>query len=144
MPGRTFSGPADFNTQLVEWLPAANHRFVRRLAAQPDQLIELDRAAMLTVPPVAPSVGWHQQVRLGRDYYVRVASNDYSVDPAGIGTMVDVTASLDQVVVTRDPWPAGPGPTPARLGGPAAGHRPGPCRDRCPVAGRLPTAPTCH
>jgi hypothetical protein len=101
LPGRTFSGPADFNTQLVEWLPAANRRQVRRLDAQPDQLIELDRAAMLTLPPVAPQVGWRQQVRLGRDYYVRVASNDYSVDPAAIGTMVDITAGLDQVTVTR-------------------------------------------
>lgn len=101
LPGRTFTGPADFNTQLLEWLPAANRRLVRRLAAQPAQLIELDRAAMLTLPPVPPVTGWRQQVRLGRDYYVRVASNDYSVDPAGIGTMVEVTAGLDQVMVTR-------------------------------------------
>lgn len=101
LPGRTFTGPADFNTQLAEWLPAANRRLVRRLAAKPSQLIELDRAAMLTLPPVPPVTGWRQQVRLGRDYYVRVASNDYSVDPAGIGTMVEVTAGLDQVMVTR-------------------------------------------
>jgi len=56
---------------------------------------------MLTLLPVPPGSGWRQQVRLGRDYYVRVAGNDYSVDPAAIGTMVDVTAGLDQVVVTR-------------------------------------------
>lgn len=101
LPGRTFSGPADFNSQLVAWLPAANRRLVRRVDAQPAQLIEGDRAAMLSLPPVPPVTGWRQQVRLGRDYYVRVASNDYSVDPTAIGTMVEVTASLDQVIVTR-------------------------------------------
>lgn len=101
LPGRTFTSPADFNTQLDQWLPTANQRTVRRLSGRPAELIELDRAGMLTVPPVAPEVGWHQQVRLGRDYYVRVASNDYSVDPAGIGTMIEVHAGLDQVIVTR-------------------------------------------
>ncbi|WP_370448986.1 tyrosine-type recombinase/integrase [Cryobacterium sp. Hb1] len=31
---------------------------------------------------------------LPRDYYVRVAGNDYSVDPTGIGRMVDVSAEV--------------------------------------------------
>ena len=39
-------------------------------------------------------------MRLARDYYVRIASNDYSVHPAVIGRLVDITATLDQVVVT--------------------------------------------
>jgi hypothetical protein len=38
-------------------------------------------------------------VRLGRDYYVRLDASDYSVDPAVIGRMVDVTADLDRVTV---------------------------------------------
>jgi hypothetical protein len=37
---------------------------------------------------------------LGRDYYVRVAGNDYSVDPTMIGTMVEITAGLEEVTVT--------------------------------------------
>lgn len=37
--------------------------------------------AMLPLPPVPPAVGWVNRVRLGRDYYVRVDSSDYSVDP---------------------------------------------------------------
>jgi hypothetical protein len=40
-------------------------------------------------------------VRLGRDYYVRVAGNDYSVDPSAIGQLVDVTTTLAQVTVAR-------------------------------------------
>lgn len=56
---------------------------------------------MLTVPPVAPVVETVTSVRLGRDYYVRVAGNDYSVDPGAIGQLVDVTTTLAQVTVSR-------------------------------------------
>jgi hypothetical protein len=38
-------------------------------------------------------------VRLGRDYYVRVDSNDYSIDPSCIGRLVDVSADLERVRV---------------------------------------------
>ena len=41
-------------------------------------------------------------VRLPRDYYVRAFSNDYSVDPAMIGRVVDVAASLERVTVHHD------------------------------------------
>lgn len=100
MPGRSFSSPADFNAQLAAWLPLANTRAVRVLKAKPDELIGRDRAAMLTLPPIAPTAGFTHQVRLPRDYYVRVLSNDYSVDPAAIGRMVEVRADLDRVEVT--------------------------------------------
>ncbi|NMM25401.1 MAG: hypothetical protein HHJ11_18345 [Phycicoccus sp.] len=102
IPGRSFTGPADFNTQLTAWLPLANSRIVRRTAARPDQLVVVDRAAMLSLPPIAPSVGFAARVRLPRDYYVRVAGNDYSVDPAVIGRMVAVRADLAVVTITCD------------------------------------------
>ncbi|MET3810926.1 hypothetical protein [Arthrobacter sp. UYEF3] len=41
-------------------------------------------------------------VRLPRDYYVRVFSNDCSVDPSFIGRIADVTADLDTVWVTHE------------------------------------------
>jgi hypothetical protein len=56
---------------------------------------------MLTLPPVAPTVQTATSVRLDRDYYVRVAGNDYSVDPTAIGQLVDVTTTLAQVRVSR-------------------------------------------
>ncbi len=100
MPGRTFSDPADYNTQLEEWLPKANSRVLRRTGEKPGVLIAEDIAAMRVLPPVAPVVGTSTRVRLGRDYYVRIASNDYSVNPTVIGRFVDVHASLTQVVVS--------------------------------------------
>ncbi len=42
------------------------------------------------------------QIRLGRDYYVRLDSNDYSVDPTVIGRQVTVTADLERVRVRLD------------------------------------------
>lgn len=97
LPGRLFTSPADFNAQFAEWLERANSRVVRTLRARPSDLIEADRAARLPLPAGPPQLGWHHQVRLGRDYYVRLDTSDYSVDPEVIGRLVDVTASLDRV-----------------------------------------------
>ncbi|MBB1510609.1 IS21 family transposase [Tessaracoccus sp. MC1756] len=102
MPGRSFASPADFNDQFTDWLATANQKVVRTTKARPTDLLEKDRAAMLALPPVPPVVGWRKQVRLGRDYYVSIARNDYSVDPTWIGRMVDAHADLDQVQVRLD------------------------------------------
>ena len=100
LPGRQFASPQDFNTQLGGWLPRANQRVLRRTGTQPALKVADDVAAMMALPPVAPSVGFTDRVRLGRDYYVRVLGNDYSVDPAAIGRFVDITASLTSVSVS--------------------------------------------
>lgn len=99
LPGRAFESPADFNTQMGDWLPRANARTVRVLKARPVDLLVVDKASMLTLPPIAPPVGLRFQIRLPRDYYVRVHSCDYSVHPSAIGRMVDVTAGLERVQV---------------------------------------------
>jgi transposase len=99
LPGRTFCSPADFNTQLADWLVRANARTVRSLQGRPVDLLETDYPAMLPLPPVAPPTGLSHRIRLGRDYYVRVDTVDYSVDPRVIGRLVDVTASPHEVSV---------------------------------------------
>ena len=102
MPGRDFDSPADFDAQFGDWLTKANSRIVRTIKTRPVDRLDADRAAMLPLPPVAPAVGWVNRVRLGRDYYVRVDSSDYSVDPAVIGRFVDVTADLARVEVRHE------------------------------------------
>lgn len=99
LPGRVFASPADFNAQFTDWLDRVNSRVVRTLRARPSDLIEADRAAMLPLPVISPPLGWCHQVRLGRDYYVRLDASDYSVDPAVIGRLVDITADLNRVTV---------------------------------------------
>ncbi|MBF4191504.1 Mu transposase domain-containing protein, partial [Mycolicibacterium phlei] len=101
LPGRSFTSPADFNDQLTQWLPTANRRRVRALDGRPVDFLDADRAHMLALPPVAPVTETVTSMRLGRDYYVRVAGNDYSVDPHAIGQLVEVNTTLTQVVVTR-------------------------------------------
>jgi hypothetical protein len=99
MPGRTFTSPADFNTQFTDWLVRANSRVVRTTKASPVSRLAADQAGMLSLPPIPLHLGWRNQVRLGRDYYVRLDSTDYSVDPTVIGSLVDVTADLERVRV---------------------------------------------
>lgn len=100
MPGRTFSHPADFNAQLAVWLPRANARYSRSHHGRPADLVIQDRAAMRALSPVAPETMLRKSIRLPRDYYVRVFSNDYSVDPTAIGRIVDVRCDLETVTVT--------------------------------------------
>ena len=106
LPGRTFTGPADFNTQLAAWLALANTRPRRALGCSPAERVTADKAAMLTLPPVAPQTGWRAQSRLPRDHYVRLDSNDYSVHPAAIGRRIEVTADLARVRAVCDGQPA--------------------------------------
>jgi transposase len=100
LPGRRFSSPADFNTQLTDWLPRANARQHRALGCRPLDRLGADRAAMLPLPPIPPVVGWAHSVRLPRDHYIRLDSNDYSVHPAANGRLVEVRADLQTVTVT--------------------------------------------
>jgi transposase len=102
MPGRDFASPADFNNQLADWLRLANARTVRTTKTRPVDRLESDRVAMLPLPPVAPALGWVSRVRLGRDYYVRIDSSDYSVDPALVGRFVDVHADLSRIEVRHE------------------------------------------
>lgn len=102
LPGRTFASPADFNLQLAEWLDRANARTVRSIQGRPVDLLETDYLSMIPLPPLDPPMGLNQRVRLGRDYYVRVDTVDYSVDPQAIGRFVDVTASPQEVKVSCD------------------------------------------
>lgn len=99
MPGRHFASPADFNTQFADWLSTANNRVVRTIKARPIDLLAADTEAMLPLPPAVLHLGWRNHVRLGRDYYVRIDTCDYSIDPRAIGARVDVAADLGTVRV---------------------------------------------
>jgi len=72
---------------------------VRTLKSRPVDLVEADKAAMLPLPPAVLHLGWRNHVRVGRDYYVRIDTSDYSVDPRAIGARVDVAADLEVVRV---------------------------------------------
>lgn len=97
LPGRSFTGPVDFNTQLQDWAALVNTRRRRALGCAPTDRIVADRAAMLALPPVAPVTGWRTSTRLARDHYIRLDSNDYSVHPGVIGRRIEIVADLERV-----------------------------------------------
>jgi transposase len=97
LPGRSFTGPADFSAQLGEFFARANRRWRRVMGCAPADRIAADKAAMMPLPPVPPATGWRAWLRLPRDYYLRLDSNDYSVDPAVIGRRIEVVAGLERV-----------------------------------------------
>jgi transposase len=99
LPGRQFTSPADFNNQLTQWLAVANGRAKRVLDCAPADRFTADKAAMLTLPPVAPVTGWRHSRRLARDHYIRLDANDYSVHPSVIGRRIEVAADLQRVRV---------------------------------------------
>src|SRR3954464_5905620 len=85
LPGRTFTGPADFNAQLSAWFGLVNTRTRRALGCAPSDRNAADLERMLPLPPVAPATGWRTSPRLARDHYVRLDGNDCSLHPALIG-----------------------------------------------------------
>jgi transposase len=102
LPGRAFSDVADFNYQFTCWLRRANNRVHATTKVRPSEAVFEDRGSMLGFPAVLPDSSWRFSARVPRDHYVRVESNDYSVNPRFVGRRVEVRVSLDTVVVTCD------------------------------------------
>lgn len=103
LPGRRFTGPADFNAQLAGFLDRANARKRRQLqGACANDRVGADRAGMGPLPPIdTATIGWRHSLVLPRDYYVRLDTCDYSVHPSAIGQRVEVIADLDTVRIRR-------------------------------------------
>jgi transposase len=100
LPGRRFDSVDDFNAQLAGWLRKANQRIHGTIRCRPaDRLCE-DRGAMLGFPPVLPDPALRFGLRLGRDHYVRVDTNDYSINPRVIGRRIEVRVDLEWVSAT--------------------------------------------
>jgi len=102
-PARAFTTIDDCNAQLGEWLDTkANLRLMRATGARPVDLLDDERLGLTELPDPLPPARIETTVRLSRDYHIRLAGADYSVDPEMIGRMVTAHASLTRVVVTCD------------------------------------------
>jgi transposase len=100
LPGRSFADVADFNTQFTGWLRRANNRVHATTKVRPAEAVYEDRGSMLAFPSVLPDTAWRFGTRVPRDFYVRVDSNDYSVNPRFVGRRVEARVTLDIVTVT--------------------------------------------
>lgn len=100
LPGRRFDDVADFNRQLTGWLRRANNRIHATTRTRPSEAIFEERGAMLGFPAVLPDPSLRFSTRLARDHYVRVHTNDYSVNPRFVGRRIEVRVTLDEVTAT--------------------------------------------
>jgi transposase len=97
-PGRRFANERDFQLQLDGWFAKANARTHRTLRCRPiDRLLE-EREAMSALPSVAPDVDRRWVTRVLPDPYLRVDTNDYSLDPGLVGRRVEVRVSQTAVL----------------------------------------------
>jgi hypothetical protein len=65
LPGRAFTSPEDFNTQLHTWLKMRNTWQRRLPELSPAELIDIDKRAMLPLPLVPPPSGRHLAIEVG-------------------------------------------------------------------------------
>lgn len=100
-PGRLFASEIDFQDQLDGWFDGrANTRQHRTLCERPVDRLARERASLRGLPESPPETDERFVVRVPAQPYLRVDTNDYSVDPAYAGRRVEVRASQREVTAT--------------------------------------------
>jgi transposase len=97
-PGRGFANERDFQLQLDAWFEKANARIHRTLRCRPIDRLGEERAAMAPLPGAPPDVDRRWVTRVAPDPYVRVDTNDYSLDPDLVGRRVEVRVTQTEVL----------------------------------------------
>jgi transposase len=98
-PGRSFVGELDFQEQLDRWFSErANLRFHRTLRCRPVDRLAEELTVMRPLPERRPDVDRRLAARVAPDPYVRVDSNDYSLDPRLVGRRVELRVSQREVL----------------------------------------------
>ena len=98
-PGRSFAGELDFQAQLERWFgERANLRFHRTLRCRPADRLAEELTVMRPLPERLPDVDRRLVTRIPPDPYVRVDSNDYSLDPRLVGRRVELRISQRELL----------------------------------------------
>lgn len=97
-PGRHFAGPLDFQEQLDQWFSRrANVRVHRALRERPIDRWQEERGSLRPLPERTPDVHRRQVLRVPPQPYVRVDTNDYSLDPALVGQRIEIVTTQRRV-----------------------------------------------
>jgi hypothetical protein len=99
-PGRRFANQLDFQLQLDAWFEKANARTHRALKARPINRFAEERGAMRPLPEKPPDVDRHWVLRVAPDPYLRLDTNDYSLDPGLVGRRVEIHATQHEITAT--------------------------------------------
>ncbi len=98
-PGRSFANELDFQEQLDRWFEErANVRFHRTLRCRPLDRLAEELTVMRALPEQLPDVDRRVVTRVPPDPYLRVDSNDYSLDPRLVGRRVELRVSQRELL----------------------------------------------
>jgi hypothetical protein len=90
-----FANELDFQEQLDAWFAKANARTHKTLKVRPVDRLADERLASL--PAAMPDCARRWVTRIAPDPYLRVDTNDYSLDPTLVGRRVEVVVDQHQV-----------------------------------------------
>lgn len=97
-PGRYFLDPADFQRQLDLWHEQrANCRSHQTLREKPCDRMLIEREHLQPLPAQMPDCDERRVLRVTPDPYVRIDTNDYSLDPRLVSQRVEVRITQHQV-----------------------------------------------
>jgi transposase len=97
-PGRAFANEIDFQDQLDAWFAKVNARTHKTLRARPVDRLAQELEVMAPLPDVAPDTDMRWVLRVPPDPFLRVDTNDYSLDPALVGRRVEARVSQSEVL----------------------------------------------
>jgi transposase len=96
-PGRRFANDLDFQDQLDAWFIKVNARTHKTLRARPIDRLAEEHVVMAPLPAAMPDTAKRWVTRIPPDPYLRIDTNDYSLDPKLVGRRVEVRADQREV-----------------------------------------------
>jgi transposase len=96
-PGRSFANELDYQLQLDGWCAKVNARVHRTTRAVVAERLAEERQRMRALPAVRPDSDRRFVIRVPAQPYLRVDTNDYSLDPRLAGRRVEVRVSQTEI-----------------------------------------------
>jgi hypothetical protein len=96
-PGRSFANELDYQHQLDQWSDKVNARVHRTTRAVVAERLAAEREQMRPLPQRMPETDRRFVTRVAAQPYLRVDTNDYSLDPRLVGRRVEVRVSQAEI-----------------------------------------------
>jgi hypothetical protein len=96
-PGRSFANELDYQHQLDDWCDKVNARVHRTTRAIVAERLAAERQQMRPLPARMPEIDRRFVTRVAAQPYLRVDTNDYSLDPRLAGRRIEVRVSQREV-----------------------------------------------
>lgn len=96
-PARRFASPEHFQAELDGWCSKANARIHETLRERPAERRAKELSRMRPLPAELPDTDRRWVMRVPQQPYLRLDTNDYSLDPRLAGRRVEVRASQREI-----------------------------------------------